>query len=54
MNFPTGDPIIVVAFLWTDEFPQIETGLPHLQVNDGSILVLISHRRLRFRPVDDR
>jgi hypothetical protein len=52
MNFPTGVPIIVVAYLWMDEFPPIDPSHPH--VRDSLPLVLTSPHRVRFRPVDDR
>ena len=54
MNFPTGVPIIVVAYLWMDEFPPIDPSHPHVHVRDSWPLVLTSLRRVRFRPVDDR
>jgi hypothetical protein len=54
MNFPTGVPIIVVAFLWVDEFPPIGQSHPHIHGLDSWLLVLTSSHRVRFRPVDDR
>ena len=47
MNFPTGVPIIVVAFPWMDESSQ-------QHACDSWLLVLTSPHRVRFRPVDDR